>query len=89
MAGVPPPSLPCRVRHTENLLVYAGHIDKTTQNPYTTVHLYHILFSLSIHMGMRKKMRNKMKQEWKEQKLTRDKKKLKRIRKAAATAVKK
>ena len=34
-------------------------------------------------------MRNKMKQEWKEQKLTRDKKKLKRIRKAAATAVKK
>lgn len=35
-------------------------------------------------MGMRKKMRNKMKAQWKVDKVTRDKKKLKRVRKAAA-----
>jgi len=38
-------------------------------------------------MGMRKKGRNKMKAQWKLDKVTRDKKKLKRVRKAAATKV--
>lgn len=37
---------------------------------------------------MRKKMRNKMKAQWKVDKVTRDKKKLKRAKKAAATAQK-
>lgn len=35
-------------------------------------------------MGMRKKMRNKMKADWKVAKVTRDKNKLKRLKKAEA-----
>lgn len=38
-------------------------------------------------MGMRKKGRDKEKAQWKVDKVTRDKKKLKRIRKAAETKV--
>ncbi len=38
-------------------------------------------------MGMRKKGRNKEKAQWKLDKITRDKKKLKRIKKAAAAKV--
>jgi hypothetical protein len=35
-------------------------------------------------MGMRKRQRNLMKKQWKKDKITRDKKKLKRVRTAAA-----
>ncbi len=38
-------------------------------------------------MGMRKKGRDKEKAQWKKDKITRDKKKLKRVRKAAAAKV--
>ncbi len=38
-------------------------------------------------MGMRKKGRDKEKAQWKKDKITRDKKKLKRVRKAAEAKV--
>ncbi|OGH66318.1 MAG: hypothetical protein A3B90_01315 [Candidatus Magasanikbacteria bacterium RIFCSPHIGHO2_02_FULL_41_13] len=41
----------------------------------------------TLNMGMRKKGRNKEKAQWKKDKITRDKKKLKRVRKAAAAKV--
>lgn len=40
-----------------------------------------------LNMGMRKKGRDKEKAQWKKDKITRDKKKLKRIRKAAEAKV--
>jgi hypothetical protein len=40
-----------------------------------------------LNMGMRKKGRDKEKAQWKKDKITRDKKKLKRVRKAAAAKV--
>ena len=42
-----------------------------------------MFYSLSTSMGMRKKGRNAMKARWKVEKIGRDKKKLKRAKKAA------
>ncbi len=82
VAGTPPPlSLFACAEHFKGLFLTLSLLTNKYQSCI-------IFTSFNIRsMGMRKKGRNKEKAQWKLDKITRDKKKLKRIRKAAATKV--
>ncbi len=78
-------SLPRRT-HPESFLIgkilTKSYKKRIIQVTYITLYYFR-------NMGMRKKMRNKMKAQWKLDKIKRDKKKLKRVRKVAAEAASK